>query len=132
MRPLQEKSAMAPSSVIRRHRAGADHADLQDLVAHLHLAPIDGEVTHDLSGLAGDQDAVRYAVKGIVVAVRRGAFGKRFPAQLLNPCFKIAREGVPVDLDPLRVAQIGVSASRRLSLETCINPPNGRPSSRMR
>ena len=28
--------------------------------------------------------------------------------------------------------QSGVRASRRLSLETCINPPNGRPSSRMR
>ena len=123
---------MAPSSVIRRHRDAVDHADLEDLVAHLHLALVESKVTHDLSGLAGDQDAVRYAVKGIVVAVRRGAFGKRLPEQRLNPRFKIARESVPVDLDPLRVAQIGVSASRRLSLETCINPPNGRPSSRMR
>ena len=60
---------MAPSSVIRRHRNGADHADLQDLVSNLHLAPIDGEVAHDMLCLAGDQDAVRYAVPGIVVAV---------------------------------------------------------------
>ena len=103
---------MALSSVTWRHRNGADHADLQDFVSDLHLALIDSQVAHDMLCLAGDQDAIGDAVQGIVVAVRRRAFGKRLFEQRLNRRFEIAPEGIPGDLDQLCDAQIGVKALR--------------------